>query len=71
MRNSVSFQLLCLIGEAFDDVSEYVCGAVVNIRHKGDKLGLWTGDAEKPEATMKIGCVLQHRENIVFGTSGA
>jgi len=49
------FQLLCLIGEAFDDVSEYVCGAVVNIRHKGDKLGLWTGDAEKPEATMKIG----------------
>ncbi|KAI0216521.1 Eukaryotic translation initiation factor 4E [Lamellibrachia satsuma] len=56
--------LLCLIGEAFDGVSEYVCGAVVNIRHKGDKLGLWTGDAEKPEATMKIGKILKERLNV-------
>ncbi|KAI4464844.1 translation initiation factor [Holotrichia oblita] len=30
--------ILCLIGEAFEN-SEEVCGAVVNIRGKGDKIG--------------------------------
>ncbi|XP_038867585.1 eukaryotic translation initiation factor 4E-1A-like [Salvelinus namaycush] len=34
--------LLCLVGEAFDDHSDDVCGAVVNIRTKGDKLVIWT-----------------------------
>ncbi|CAE1245191.1 EIF4E [Acanthosepion pharaonis] len=38
--------LLCLIGEAFDDSSFNVCGAVVSIRNKGDKLGLWTRDTQ-------------------------
>ena len=51
----IFFQLLCLIGEAFDDASDEVCGAVVNIRNKGDKLALWTHDASKTEATVKIG----------------
>ena len=50
-------QLLCLIGEAFEDYSDEICGAVVNIRNKGDKLALWTHDATKKEATVKIGCV--------------
>ena len=27
--------LLCLIGEAFDEQSDDICGAVVNIRGKG------------------------------------
>lgn len=49
------FQLLCLIGEAFDDAGEDVCGAVVNIRNKGDKLGIWTHDATKADANTKIG----------------
>jgi translation initiation factor 4E len=53
--------LLCLIGEAFDEASENVCGAVVNIRNKGDKLGLWTGDASKQEVTKTIGKVLKER----------
>jgi len=56
--------LLCLIGEAFDEHSEEICGAVVNIRNKGDKLGLWTADAEKAEATKKIGKKLKERLNI-------
>lgn len=30
--------VLCLIGEAFDSVND-ICGAVVNIRAKGDKIG--------------------------------
>lgn len=34
--------VLCLIGEAFDD-SEDICGAVVNIRPRGDKIGKETG----------------------------
>jgi len=47
--------LLCLIGESFDPFSDEICGAVVNIRPKGDKLAIWTGDAEKQEKVMKIG----------------
>ncbi len=48
-------QLLCLIGEAFEEISDDICGAVVNIRNKGDKLGLWTHDASRGEATKRIG----------------
>ena len=51
-------QLLCLIGEAFDELSDDICGAVVNIRPKGDKLGLWTRDASRSDANIKIGYVL-------------
>lgn len=34
----MKFQVLCLIGEAFDSFDD-ICGAVVNIRAKGDKIG--------------------------------
>jgi len=47
--------LLCLIGEAFDPHSDEVCGTVVNIRPKGDKLAIWTGDAEKKQQVYSIG----------------
>ena len=50
-------QLLCLIGEAFEEYSDEISGAVVNIRNKGDKLGLWTQDASRSEATKRIGLV--------------
>lgn len=33
-----AFQILCLVGEGFEN-SDQVCGAVVNIRNKGDKIG--------------------------------
>lgn len=33
-------QLLCLIGEMFDEYSDEVCGAVINIRTKGDKIAI-------------------------------
>ena len=52
------FQLLCLIGETFEEFSENVCGATVNIRNKGDKLGVWTSDAGNPEANVRIGYVM-------------
>ena len=54
--NSVfSFKLLCLIGESFDDYSDDVCGAVVNVRTKGDKIAIWTTECENREAVTHIG----------------
>lgn len=48
---------MLMIGEAFEDHSEEVCGAVVNVRNKGDKIGVWTADAKKSESILKIGWV--------------
>ena len=48
-------QLLCLVGESFDEASDDVCGAVVNVRHKGDKLAIWTSNCQNRDAIMTIG----------------
>lgn len=48
-------QLLCLVGEAFDDHSDDVCGAVVNVRTKGDKIAIWTANYENRDAVTHIG----------------
>lgn len=53
--------LLCLIGEAFDEHSDVVCGTVVQIRPKMDKLAVWTGDSKKQESTVHIGKVFKER----------
>uniref|UniRef100_A0A8D0A9J7 Eukaryotic translation initiation factor 4E family member 1c n=1 Tax=Sander lucioperca TaxID=283035 RepID=A0A8D0A9J7_SANLU len=47
--------LLCLVGESFDEASEDVCGAVVNVRPKGDKIAIWTSNCQNREAIMTIG----------------
>lgn len=47
--------LLCMIGEAFNGHSDEICGAVVNVRTKGDKLGIWTADYKKEENNKEIG----------------
>ncbi|XP_051649882.1 LOW QUALITY PROTEIN: eukaryotic translation initiation factor 4E type 1B [Manacus candei] len=52
-----SRQLLCLIGEMFDEYSDEVCGAVINIRTKGDKIAIWTREAENQEGVTHIGRV--------------
>ena len=49
------FQLLLMIGEAFDEHSNEICGAVVNRRSKADKIGVWTADVEKATSVMEIG----------------
>ncbi|XP_057706305.1 eukaryotic translation initiation factor 4E-1A-like isoform X1 [Corythoichthys intestinalis] len=54
-------QLLCLVGEAFDDHSDDVCGAVINVRAKGDKIAIWTTDYENKEAITHIGRVYKER----------
>lgn len=48
-------QLLCLLGDSFKEYSREVCGAVVNIRTKGDKIALWTSEAEDKVGVMHIG----------------
>ncbi|RXN24828.1 eukaryotic translation initiation factor 4E-like isoform X1 [Labeo rohita] len=54
--------LLCLIGESFDEASEDVCGAVVNVRPKGDKIAIWTGNCQNRDAIMTIG--QQYKERL-------
>ncbi|KAJ8731757.1 hypothetical protein PYW07_015619 [Mythimna separata] len=46
--------VLLLIGENFDH-SEEICGAVVNVRAKLDKIGVWTADTSKQHANIEIG----------------
>ncbi|RWS12756.1 translation initiation factor 4F: cap-binding subunit-like protein [Dinothrombium tinctorium] len=53
--------LLCVIGEGFDDESDQVCGVVVNIRGKMDKIAVWTSDYKNAQAVLKIGRILKQR----------
>jgi len=53
--------LLCLIGEAFDPHSDEICGVVVNIRQKGDKLAIWTACSDRKDVLMRIGHKIQQR----------
>ncbi|EFJ11627.1 hypothetical protein SELMODRAFT_125743, partial [Selaginella moellendorffii] len=46
--------LLALIGEQFDEGDE-ICGVVVSVRPRGDKLSLWTKTANNEAAQMSIG----------------
>lgn len=48
-------QLLCLIGESFAEHGPEVCGAVINIRTKWDKIALWTKEAENQDGVLHIG----------------
>ncbi|XP_015519906.1 eukaryotic translation initiation factor 4E [Neodiprion pinetum] len=56
--------LLCMIGEAFNEFSDDVCGAVVNVRPKGDKIGVWTADANRGQSVLEIGRKLKERLRI-------
>ncbi|XP_068156634.1 eukaryotic translation initiation factor 4E1-like [Drosophila tropicalis] len=46
--------LLCLIGEGFDNADE-ICGAVVNIRNKNNKISIWTANGKNEKAALEIG----------------
>lgn len=70
--------LISMLGEQFEELGDHICGAVVNIRQKGDKVrvnrlykhvitikvALWTRDSEQDEANMKIGELLKAKLNI-------
>jgi len=47
--------MLCLIGESFEDHSQYVNGAVVAVRTKCDKIGMWLGDSNAKESITTVG----------------
>lgn len=51
----VYLQLMLLVGESFGEYSDSVCGAVVQIRAKGDKLAIWTKNAADESANVGIG----------------
>ena len=44
-----------MIGESFDEYSDQICGAFINIRAKADRISLWTTDATKMEEIAAIG----------------
>ena len=56
--------LLYVIGETSEEGSSIINGACVNIRNRGDKLAVWTSDAQSEEAIMKIGRELKQRLNL-------
>jgi len=56
--------LMAIVGEQFDEGSDYICGAVVNVRQKGDKISLWTKDASKEDINRKIGQIVKQKLNI-------
>ncbi|KAL8460788.1 hypothetical protein ACS0TY_032337 [Phlomoides rotata] len=48
------YTLLAMIGEQFDYGDE-ICGAVVNVRAKQDKISIWTKNASNEAAQISIG----------------
>jgi len=60
------YTLLALIGEEFED-SDQVCGCVISPRARQNKLALWTKDAKKKDAVLRIGKTL--KTNISFKLS--
>jgi len=58
--------LLCIIGEAFGEDSDQICGAVINVRPKMDKISVWTSDCNDQKAVLNIGRVLKSRTNVTF-----
>ena len=50
--------MLCLIGETFVN-NEEVCGAVVNIRSKSNKISIWTANGNNKDAALEIGYKLR------------
>lgn len=54
--------LMAMIGEQFEDLGEEICGAVVNIRNKGDKVSLWTRNAAlESEMNKKMGLIVKQK----------
>jgi len=53
--------LLCLIGEAFDDDGDDICGAVMDVRGKQDRISIWTADSKNKDRVIRIGKKLKER----------
>ncbi|XP_074597991.1 eukaryotic translation initiation factor 4E-like isoform X2 [Brevipalpus obovatus] len=55
--------LLCLIGEAFGEESDQICGGVISNRRSGSRIAVWTSDYKDQDAVKKIGQILKERTN--------
>jgi len=51
--------LLLCIGEGFGDHEDEICGVVISLRRGGDRLALWTKNAENEEGTVGVGKVFK------------
>ncbi|TKR87982.1 hypothetical protein L596_012296 [Steinernema carpocapsae] len=56
--------LMAVVGEQFEEHGQEICGAVVNIRRKGDKITLWTRDALKDDVNLRIGQIFKQKLEI-------
>ncbi len=56
--------MLCLIGEAFGDHGYLVNGAVVSVRNRGNKIGIWLSDASRGDSVLEVGKVIRERLGI-------
>ncbi|KAF5736289.1 hypothetical protein HS088_TW14G00428 [Tripterygium wilfordii] len=63
------YTLLAMIGEQFDHGDE-ICGAVVNVRGRQERISLWTKNASNEAAQLSIGKqwkkFIDHNDNIGF-----
>jgi hypothetical protein len=59
---------MLLVGESFGDCSDEICGAVVQMRPKGLKLAIWTGEAKHEDAVRFIGKVFKDQLKLDDGT---
>lgn len=50
-------QLMAMVGEQFEEYSDQICGSVVNVRNKGDKVSLWLRESSDEEGVKRIGYV--------------
>ena len=53
--------MMALVGEQFNNLGSNVCGAVCNVRQKGDKVALWTRDGTNDDTNLVIGNVMREK----------
>ncbi|KAJ3439672.1 eukaryotic translation initiation factor 4e related [Anaeramoeba flamelloides] len=63
LENLWADTVLSIIGERFEPEEE-ICGAVVSIRHNGDRIALWTKTASKKEVQLEIGKTWKQELNL-------
>ena len=68
MRSAL--QILAMIGEEFHEPDE-ICGAVISIRPRKNRLALWTKTATKEETQKKIGQTFKRAMELPSGSKVA
>eukprot|EP01088_Endostelium_zonatum_P017219 TRINITY_DN4976_c0_g1_i1.p1 TRINITY_DN4976_c0_g1~~TRINITY_DN4976_c0_g1_i1.p1 ORF type:complete len:231 (+),score=52.19 TRINITY_DN4976_c0_g1_i1:220-912(+) len=51
--------LLLCIGEGFGEHEDEICGVVISLRRGGDRLALWTRNAENEQGTVEVGKIFK------------